>query len=401
MAHRSLIACVLWSFASCKGNDDTGADDDPGDSDGPLSFEFTDRVPAQEFDSRIADSALAAHQTGNMLLASTGIVVADEKVQDRLNIEGAGGLDFRAGGLDCWAREPYPMFSFPIDYSGCSAYQMAGGVFVADHPTGPLLFEFQNFQITDRSIGGVLALDREGAFADPLYWQAYNSDSLNPGLDNRVPIGINVDSGNYGISWTGGASVDFVAQEWAMWGVMDFTFGTEPVQVIYGGLDPADVPADDPPGADVLKSSLNWLECRCPQSGLSFMAMPLQVEAVTLDIDSFELEPDAVDDPTISMEVDALLDGDATLTWTGCGSWDVAYATAAAEIIVSRDQLTGVLSFACETLAIPDTERCDAMVDAAARLPSTFTVEITEQQVTSSAKEAADNEFDNAWCHLY
>jgi hypothetical protein len=186
-----------------------------------------------------------------------------------------------------------------------------------------------------------------------------------------------------------------------MWGVLEFLAGDETIQVIHGGLTPADVPADDPPGADVLKSSLNWLECRCPQSGLSFQSLPLQVESVTLDVDSMEVTPDAVDDPTIVIEVDHRIEGDATITWTGCGSWDVAYATTAAEIPVSRDQITGVLSFACETLAIPDTERCDAMVAAAAQLPDTVIVEVTQQEVTASAKAAADNEFDTSWCNLY
>jgi hypothetical protein len=398
MAHRTL----LFAFALSACSDSDSEDDGPTDGDdGPAHFEFNEHVPASDFESSIEENALTAHQVGNMLLSSTAIVVADEKVQDRLNIEGAGGDTSRAAGLDCWAREPYPMFSFPIDYSTCSAYLMDGGVYVADHPTGPLLFEFQNFQISDRTIGGVFAFDRRGAFADPLYWSTYNTDSDNPGLENPVQIGVNLDNGSFGLSWIGGANVNFLTQEWAMWGTMDFAVGTETVQVVYGGLVPADVPADDPPGADVLKSSLNWLECRCPTSGLSAQSMPLHVESVTFDIDALEVEPDEVDDPTIVVETEYDIVGDAVLTWTGCGSWDVAYTTTAASIPVSTALLQGQLSFYCETEAIPDDERCAAMVAAASRLPAELFVDITEAEVTASAEAAADNEFDTTWCQIY
>jgi hypothetical protein len=399
MAHRTL----LFAFALSACTDSDSDDDNPTDgSEGPAHFEFNDHVPAADFDSSIEENALVAHQVGNMLLSSTAVVVADEKVQDRLNIEGAGGESLRAAGLDCWAREPYPMFSFPIDYSTCSTYLMDGGVYVADHPTGPLLFEFQNFQISDRTIGGVLAFDRRGAFADPLYWSTYNTDSDNPGLENRVQIGVTVDDGSFGVTWDGGANVNFLTQEWAMWGVMDFAVGTgETVEVVYGGLDPADVPADDPPGADVLKSSLNWLECRCPTSGLSSQSLPLHVESVTFDIDALEMEPDEIDDPTIVVETEYDIVGDAVLTWTGCGSWDVAYTSTAASIPISTALLQGQLSFYCETEAIPDDERCSAMVAAASRLPAELMVDITEAEVTASAKAAADNEFDTTWCQIY
>lgn len=405
---------LLVALVGCKGDDGDGndADTDTGD-DGPVSFTFVDSVTAVGYDAQVAPEAIAAHQVSSMLLASTAIVVADEKVQDRLNTDGAGsseterfGDGFRPGALDCWQRPQFPMFSFTIDYTTCAdSYLMSGGVFVNDHPSGPLLFEYNNFQFTGpgtiREMGGVLALDTRGAFPEPLYWEIYNTDSDNPAPDNLVPLGIEIDRVLYGVSYTGGASVDFLNQQWSMWGVATIGPAEDPITVVHGGRVPEDVAPDDPSGADVLKTPLNWLECRCPTSGVSTLDMPLDIATVTVDIDDLEAEPDDIDDPTMEIPVNFSLEGQGILTTTGCGEYDVEYQTQSVAIPVTRDQLVGALSFQCATFAVEGELRCAAMVAAANQIAQDLTIEVRQEDATATALDAVEQDFDTAWCKIY
>jgi hypothetical protein len=392
------------ALVACNGDKDNKPDGntETGGPTGPLHFTFLDRIPAEEYDSEIAPEALRAHQVSTMVLSAPAVVAADESVQDRLNTDGGGGavLDLRAAAGACWYREPFPMFSFPIDYTNCSNYDMGGGVFVNDHPSGPLLFEFENFQIKEREIGGVYALDVQGAYPEPLYWQAYNTDVTNPGVDNPVQLGVMVDGESFGVSYSGGASVDFVTQEWATWGVMTIDGGTEPIQVVHGAATAAEVAPDEPTGTDVMKSSLNWLSCRCPTSGIQAQDLPLHFTSVTIDIDTLEDVPDTIDDPSFEIEVDYDLPGRAVLTHTGCGTYGVDYTSELGEVEVDVDKIIGAISFQCATLAIDDEERCAALLDAANRL-QTLTVEVTPDLAQETAIAAVEGEFDGpAWCQV-
>jgi hypothetical protein len=397
---RPLIG-ALAVLVACNGdgNKDNTDDTDTGGTSGPPSFEFRTDVPAKEYVAEIDPAAIQAHQAVSMLTAATGVVVADEKVQDRLNTNGGGSLLRQY--LECWSRPEFPMFSFAIDYSNCGAYQMGGGVFVNDHPSGPLLFEFSNFAIQERQIGGVLALDTRDAFPSPLYWQAYDTDADSPGPDNRVQMGVQLDGQLKGLSLDGGASVDFLNQQWAMWGVATLS-GDPPLTVVLGGTDPADVAPDDPPGADSLKASLNWLECRCPTEGVSAYDMPLLLTQVVLDIDDLESEPDDVDDPDLEIPVAVEVQGRSVLEHTGCGEYDVSYSSEAATIPIPKDQIIGRISFACDTLTIDDPERCQALIRAAVAIEGeTLDVQITQEDLDATAREAVDRDFDTTWCRIY
>lgn len=399
---RALPASVL--LAACNGNGDgQGTDDDTDGPEPPPYFEFVSTVEPKFFDAEVAEEAIDAHRVSSMLLAATSVVVADEKVQDRLNVDG-GGSTLRAAYLACWSRPQYPMFSFAIDYTPCSSFQMGGGVFVDDHASGPLLFEFENFSIfpdaITRSITGTLALDTRDAFPAPLYWQAYNTDSDNPGLDNPVPIGVNLDRKSYGTAYAGGASVDFLAQQWSMWGTL--TIGeSDPLVVVHGGRVPEDVAPDEPSGADVLKSSLNWLSCRCPTSGISSYDMPLHFSEVTLDIDDLEVDPDEVDDPDLVIPLDYDVDGRGVLTHTGCGTYDVDYDSDTVTIPLSVDRLVGAVSFLCDTRTIADLQRCNALVAAAGRLEGDLQIEVSADDADQTALTAVEQDFDTTWCRIY
>lgn len=402
-AARSASLCALWLVFACTDGKDTGDDgnNDTSDPGGPQTFTFKQNVSADVYEAAVAPEAIEAHQVSSMLLASAAVVAADDKVQDRLNTDGGGDIQpsFR-GALDCWTRPEFPMFSFSIDYTNCGNYQMSGGVFVNDHPSGPLLFEFEAFKITDREIGGVLALDTTDAYPSPLYWTAYNTEGDDPEPGNDVKIGVKLDSELYGVSYWGGASVDFINQEWSMWGVA--TMGPEeaPIEVVHGWEYVEDAEAEDPTSGNVMKSSLNWLECRCPQSGTMSLEMPLQFSSVRIDIDDLEDVPDVIDDPEMDIEVNFELSGRGVMTATGCGSYDVDYRpqTETVEIPISKDQLTGAISFQCATLAINDEQRCDALLAAAGNLPGDLLVSVSQEAATATALAAVEQDFDTAWC---
>ena len=402
-----VLVALLVASVGCNGKDDNPTQlNETGGPTGPVFFDLKATTTAKGFEAEVVPEAIKAHQISSTLLASTSLVVADQKVQDRLNTNGGGGELLRAAPLQCWYRPQYPMFSFAIDYTGCEAqYGISGGVFVNDHPSGPLLFEFNNFQIqadaTVREIGGVLALDTRNAFPEPLYWNAYNTDGDNPGLKNPVQLGIGLDRETFGLSYSAGASVDFLNQEWAMWGVATIGVGKESITVVHGGRVPEDVSPSEPTGTDVLKSSLNWLDCRCPTSGVQALDMPLRFSSVTVDVDDLEVEPDGIDDPDVQIPVDYELFGQGVLTHTGCGTYDVEYQTQAVEIPVPVNQLVGAVSFLCATFEIADEQRCGALVAAAGGLGEDLKVQVSQEEATAVALAAVEADFDTTWCNIY
>jgi hypothetical protein len=183
-----------------------------------------------------------------------------------------------------------------------------------------------------------------------------------------------------------------------MWGVA--TMGPEeaPIEVVHGWSSPEEAEYDDPSTASVMKSSLNWLECRCPQSGITSLEMPLLFSSVNIDIDDLEDVPDVVDDPSMDIEVDFELSGRGVMTHTGCGSYDVDYQTQTVEIPISKEQLTGAISFQCATLAINDEQRCNALLAAANQLDGDLLVQVTQEAATTTALAAVEQDFDTAWC---
>jgi len=394
-----LLAIVPFALVGCNGPD--GTDGNPPDvTAGPPTFAFKSSVPAAEYIAEVEPRSLEAHRATNMLAASVGVVMADVNVQDQLNINGGGTpLPPPAAAVNCWVTPEHPQFSFEISYENCSAsFQMDGGVFINNHPSGPLLFEFSDFTIQDRKMGGVLAFDTRSAFPSPLYWQIYGTDADGPGLDELVQLGINVDGQLSGLAIDGGANIDFTSKRWSLWGT-GVVAGDPEITVIMGGTEPLDVPADDPPGASAISGSLDWLECRCPTQGVTTLDMPLNISAVFIDIDDLEDTPDDFDDIELEVPVNVTVDGIGELTPTACGAYDVVYNTQATTIPVPVDQIVARISFACDTLAIDDPERCQALIRAAADLDSdTFNIEISQEDLNETARAAVAADFDTTWC---
>ncbi len=394
-----LVTVLSALLLSCSGGDNTANDKvDTGTAAPPPSFVFKTSAPAAQFEASISADTIEAHKVANMLLASTNVVVADEKVQDLLNASGTGGY---RGGLQCWQRDEFPRWSFDIQYATCSNFQMDGAVNIDNHPSNKLLFSFSDFTIAERKLGGTLALDTTDAFPDSLYWKVYDTDADSPGTDNRVQIGVTVGSTPRGLSYEGGANVNFLNQEYSMWGGATIS-GEPPITVIHGGTDPADVPPDSPPGADVVKSSLNWLECRCPTSGISAYDMPLELTKVFIDIDDLEETPDAIDDPLIEVAVSEIVEGRAVLEHLEkCGTYEATYTSDAASISIDPSLLLGRVTFLCDTLTINDAERCNALTRAIVAMDEDLTVEITAADLNATARDAVASDFDTTWCRIY
>jgi hypothetical protein len=399
---------AFWmpALLACNGDKTDGTTHSGDTTQGPPSFDFVTSVRAKSFDASIAPEVVQAHQASSAFLSAVAVAAADPKVQDRLASNGEGAVGgFRTGSLDCWARPQFPMFSFTLDYTGCDAYGMQGGIFVEDHPSGPLLFSFLDFQVTDRKVGGTVAFDTRDAYPEPMYWQLYGTDGDNPGLDNEVPIGLTVkyDSAtlSFPSTYSGGANVDFLTQQLSVWGVLTTGPADAPITVVHGGVAPADVPPDDPRDADVLQTPLNWLACRCPTSGTSTYDMPMHFAEVTVDIDDLEVEPDDVDDPDLVIPVDFDLVGTGTLEHTGCGTYDVSYESEEAVIEIQMEQVLGVLTFACQTLVINDPIRCQALIDATREL-EVLEVQVSKPDASATAAAAVAAEFDTqGYCLPY
>ena len=175
---RQVTVLVLLAAGCSGGDSDSSADNgDTDTAEPPPSFVFKSVVPIKEFEAVITPAAIEAHKVANMLVASTGVVVADEKVQDVLNANGTGG--YRAS-FYCWDRPEFPRWTFNIGYNTCDQYMMDGAVQVSLDPTNKVLFSFSNFKINDRELGGTLALDTIGAVPDDLYWRTYDTDTTTP-----------------------------------------------------------------------------------------------------------------------------------------------------------------------------------------------------------------------------
>lgn len=394
-----VLACVL-ALSACDGDGtDTGPANPPPPTP-PPEFTFADEVKVVSSISEIPQGIVDAQKAMSAFMSAAAVVVSDHSVQELMQVNGVTNPTFRSHP-ECWLRPLYPMFSFTIDYGGCYPFSMAGGAFISNSSAGPLLFEWQDYVTKDRQVGGVLALDPRDAFPQDLFWLAYTTDGTLPGPDNNVPVGVRVGTSSYGISYDGGAAISFLEQRFSMWGVATVTSVTDTVEVIHGGTDPIEVAGDDPPGATVVQSSLNYLECRCPTSGLTSYSFPLHFSEVTIDIDDLEGESaDEIDDPELVFEVDYDVDGQAQLTGLGCGAYDVVFEAEAALVPITRDVLVARISTLCDTGVIDDAQRCVAMLKAADELGD-FSARLSKNQISLSAAEAIDTEFDGEFCGLY
>jgi len=406
------IVGLVALLGACNGD---GGSDKPSLTDTgapPLSFTFDTVVPVVELDAEISEAAVRAHQASNLLLGAQRLLAADEKVQDELRSYGDSG-EAERGAFQCWTRPQFPRWTFTVAYEeACGEFDLEGAAGIERHPTQQLLFNFQNFSINDREMSGTLALNTLGRAKNvPFSFIQYDTQLDNPGLDAREGIGVTVAPGvRPGITFDGGSAVSFANQTWSVWGTSRVAGLDEPITVVHGARTPEEVAPDLPTGVDVLRSSLDWLECRCPTSGLASQEMPLELTEVTIDIDDLEDEPDNIDDPTLTVPVDLTVDGETgeaqpfridgrgILSYEGCGEYGVEYEAEPLQITLDKQLVFAELQFVCDTRTIDDPERCAALQQALLRTADDIKVDVTAEDLLGAATRAVELQFDTTWC---
>jgi hypothetical protein len=289
------------------------------------------------------------------------------------------------------------MWSFDISYATCEEnFSIDGGVGIEDHPSGPLLFNYNTFTIEERVMGGTLAFDTREAFDAPMHFNTYNTDRTTPGPDNRVQIGLESDLLSSGATWDGNTFVDLNARTIDMWGTLTLRPDTRDFTIVHGGVDPADVPVGSEAPASAVQNSLIWQTCRCPTSGSSTYDLDIVYEEISFDLDSIEKVDDGWDDPVVTVPVDHTVSARATLTYTGCGTYDVDFDGSATSFTIDNDVISAHLSYLCDIAVIPN-DRCLGVV-LGAQDAGQFTVEVTEEEVVAAASTAVAANFDEQWC---
>jgi len=393
-----VVACAFAAMA-CNGDDGSGTSptEDTGITYPDPTYEYDAVITEKQLVGGLTDDAVAAHQMSNMFLASAALVASDEKVGDQLNTDGEGPGFTPTGDFECWERPQFPMWSFDISYEPCTdQFDLAGGVTIEDHPSGPLLFNYNSFTVAGRVLGGTLAFDTTDAFDSPMYWQTYNTDATTPSPDNDVQLGIETDGFTSGASWAGGTQVDLQGRTMQMWGVLTLRPGARDFTIVHGGAEEDDVPADEAAPAEAVTNSLVWQTCRCPTSGQSTYDLDIDYSEITFDLDSIEVVDDGFDDPDITVEVEHTVGAKATLTYTGCGEYDLDFEGEATSFTVPNAAVSAYLSYLCEIAVIP-SDRCLGVVQGATDAGD-FTVEVTRDEVLAVAQAAVEAEFDQGWC---
>lgn len=395
------LAVSLLLFA-CNGKDETPGTttDDTGPTFPDPTFDYDNVILDAELVSGLTDDAIAAHRMANMFLASAAVVAADEKVGDQLNITGEGDGFTATGDAECWERPEFPMWSFDISYQTCADnFGINGGVGIEDHPSGPLLFNYNTFTIEERVMGGTLAFDGVGAYDAPMYFHTYNTDRTTPGPDNPVQIGLEADFFTSGATWDGGTYVDLDARTIDMWGVLTLRPDTRDFTIVHGGVEPADVAVDQERPADAVQNTLVWQSCRCPQSGASTYDLDIVYSQLSFDLDSIEQVDDGVDDPVVTVDVDHTVSARAILDYTGCGEYSVDFDGEATSFTVPNDVIAANVSYLCDIAVIP-LDRCLSVVQGVVDAGD-FTVQVSQEQVFAAASSAVEADFDQGWCLTY
>ncbi|MEN0065018.1 MAG: hypothetical protein AAGA48_22940 [Myxococcota bacterium] len=396
---------LLLLLPACSG--DPNPDDDRGTDTGEpaLFFTFKSQLRAADIVADISEPAVEAHQASNMVLATTRLLAGDVNVQNELRAFGQGEEEIEErGAFQCWEGPFRPRFSFTLSFgSACSQFDLEGAARIERHPTQQLLYTYQNFKINDREIGGTLGINTVGAFDEPFFFVMYDTDADNPGRDpkenQRVPLGVKLSSFSQpvGVTFDGGSAVNFVNQTWSVWGTSQLS-GKEPITVVHGAASPEGVAPDAPTGANVLRSSLDWLECRCPTQGLASQDMPLIVTDVVIDIDELEESPDSIDDPELTVPAELRIDGRGILNYTGCGEYELSYEAEPLTVTLDKQLMFAELQFLCDTRTINDPARCTALQQALLRNSEDFVVEITGEDLLNTANDAAARQLDTTWC---
>ena len=221
-----------------------------------------------------------------------------------------------------------------------------------------------------------------------------------PTRDNRIPLQITVDGRDVSVSVDGGVSLSNFLGEWRSWGVMDVTpYGGSPVRVSKGSGSEAELMTSSLP-EEPLASSLSYLACRCPVSGVVSMNLEMQVAEIKFDLDNLIEEEDEVDDPDVTIDVSLVVEGPGEVRPTECGVHEGVWSPAEEPVVtVDSDDLSVAIQSLCDAALIIEPGRCTALLQAAANVGS-VDVNVGENKLQNAVGSAVAIELDNSFCHL-
>ncbi len=384
---------LLLVWAACGDQAETTGPTDLSDPP-PPPVPFVETAEGGALEGGFTGNVVETQQATNAMLAATAVLLSDTEVQGRLLID--NGSDLRAAPEICWSRPSPAMSEFTMDFTGCgNDYNMSGGVRIEDHPAGPVLFQFLDFTLDERVVGGVLGLELTETGRQ---WHIFDTDTFSPGPDNRVPITVTVGGTASATTIDGGLHWNTIPTEnFHLWGTATGTTLSDTRTAVMGGTVAGIDPYTDP-GADAPTFTCGWQTCRCQLSGVTSYAAAVELETVRVDIDDLQDGDDGFDDPDVEFVIDVEITGRLDIEAAGCGVWTATFTTdALPAIAIERVALESAIQRQCEIKAIDDEHHC-VELEAMANASSGIELSISAAKLGNLVQNLVDNDFDNNWC---
>jgi hypothetical protein len=278
--------------------------------------------------------------------ASLKVVLSDEEVLTMLGSGSGGDKITREFDKECYTTAKGGGLSIGFDFTGCAEYGLEGTITVTKILTGPIVITFnEGFEIKDIAITGSLALTH--ITGELLTFTAFNSDAEGePGT--AITVENTKKSTTAATTYDGKVKVVVSSHQVLIWGVTETTEGNVTNTYYFGGESEEAVAVDDPP-AGVVTYDYSPLDCYCPSTGVISGAVNLNVTEVTFDLDNFTRPNNADDYPAFSVPVSIDITGSATVTFSGCGEYSLAFeadSESSLDVSVSKDKLLAALETA-------------------------------------------------------
>lgn len=387
MRWTSLVVLAL-GITGCKGEEPV---DDTDTDDVPFDYDLSTQARALSATASLAQSAVDAHAAVTTLM-SVNLMLAAEPVAQTAMGHDAPPKQF------CWAIKNQYQTSFDILYTDClnGVLKTTGSIRYRQVLEGYKVFEFLGLDVNGRKLGGALGLDGSGA--PDLTFATYDALADDPSMTS--PMGITIGNNQYSIVWDGGLQLDPDNNRLLTWGVGEIGSMAGQATVRVGGTD-ADALTSTQPPPDALSGNLNFVDCRCPTSGVMAYELPIRITKLVVDLDDLQPVDDGVDDPEIELVADSTIQGEFVVAAKGCGEYDVEVELPQATVAVP---VSGVLVGAaiqkqCDALLIDDDEKCEALVGIASRAGN-FLFDVDAAIVSEAANNDAVARFGGGWCRF-
>jgi hypothetical protein len=213
-------------------------------------------------------------------------------------------------------------------------------------------------------------------------------------------MGITIGLNQYSIAWDGGMALDPENNQLLTWGLGEIGSMAGLTTVRVGGTNADELTGAEAP-ANALAGSLNFVDCRCPTSGLVAYELPIDIKGLVVDLDDLQPTDDGVDDPEIELVANSSISGEFRVDTKGCGEYDLDVKLDQSTVLVP---VSGVLVGAaiqkqCDALLIDDDEKCEALVRIASNAGD-FQFEVDAAILTEAANNDALARFGGSWCRF-